>query len=73
MVAVLILVVLLTFSAGAAASATSDNASDRDCQGAFASEVAKTEQPVGTTVSDLASYSFGKLISGVASTCVEPE
>ena len=73
MVAVLILVPLLTVSAGNGASAVIASASDRACQGAFASGVARTEQLGGATVSDLASYSFGKLVSGVASTCVEPE
>ena len=70
---VLMLVVLLTMALTGAASATSSNAADRACQGAFSSEVAKSERPVGAIVSQLASPSFGQLVSGVASTCVDPD
>ena len=65
----LLLVLSLTVVMGGTAGATSENAADRACQGAFVSEAAKTEQPVGATVSQLAGYSFGKFVSGAASTC----
>ncbi len=70
---VLLLVLVLVTALGGAASATSENAADRACQGAFASEVAKSQQPLGATVRGLASPSFGQLVSGIASTCDLPE
>ncbi len=70
---VLLLILVLVTALGGAASATSENAADRACQGAFASEVAKSEQPLGATVRELASPSAGQFNSGFASTCDLPE
>ncbi len=68
----LLMVLVLAVALGGAASATSENAADRACQGAFVSEVARTEQPLGAVVREMASPSFGKLVSGIASTCELP-